>query len=87
MNKKVMISMPSELLGEIDSAADEEHRSRSEVIREASRRYLIERSAKRRRPIDDPKIREALEVMDRLAKKIKPDWDSTKTIREMRDTR
>jgi metal-responsive CopG/Arc/MetJ family transcriptional regulator len=41
---KVMISLPQELLKEIDLAAKREHRSRSELIRETVRLYLAESS-------------------------------------------
>lgn len=37
---KVLISMPEEFLGQIDQFADEEQRSRSELIREALRTYI-----------------------------------------------
>lgn len=37
---KVLISMPEEFLGQIDKFADEEQRSRSELIREALRTYI-----------------------------------------------
>ncbi len=37
---KVLISMKEEFLEEIDRVADSEHRSRSELIREALRLYM-----------------------------------------------
>lgn len=37
---KVLISMKEEFLDEIDKLADSEHRSRSELIREALRLYM-----------------------------------------------
>lgn len=37
---KVLISMKEEFLDEIDKLADAEHRSRSELIREALRLYM-----------------------------------------------
>jgi metal-responsive CopG/Arc/MetJ family transcriptional regulator len=37
---KVLISMKEEFLEEIDKLADAEHRSRSELIREALRLYM-----------------------------------------------
>lgn len=86
MSKKVMISLPDRLLEEIDAAAGEEERSRSELIREATRKYLTERETTRR-PIDDPRVRAALETMDRIAGKIDCQWDAAKAIREMRDSR
>ena len=37
---RVLISMPEEFLTKIDKVADEEQRSRSELIREALRTYI-----------------------------------------------
>ena len=37
---RVLISMPENFLGEIDKVADNEYRSRSELIREALRTYI-----------------------------------------------
>ena len=37
---RVLISMPEKFLDEIDSVADNENRSRSELIREALRTYI-----------------------------------------------
>ena len=38
--KMISVSLPEEMLPQIDSVARQEHRSRSELIREALRRYL-----------------------------------------------
>lgn len=37
---RFMVSMPDELLTKLDRLAKHEHRSRSELLREAARRYL-----------------------------------------------
>lgn len=37
---RVLISMPENFLGEIDKVADNENRTRSELIREALRTYI-----------------------------------------------
>ena len=37
---RVLISMPEKFLNEIDKAADDENRTRSELIREALRTYI-----------------------------------------------
>lgn len=39
-SKMISVSVPEDMLPEIDGAARREHRSRSELIREAVRRYL-----------------------------------------------
>jgi uncharacterized protein len=44
MATKVMVSFPGEFLAEVDRLAQEEHRSRSELIREALRLYMSQRS-------------------------------------------
>jgi Arc/MetJ-type ribon-helix-helix transcriptional regulator len=85
-SKKIMFSLPDSLLEQIDTVAAEENRSRSELIREATRRYIAGRPCGRR-PIDDPEIRAAVESMDRVAKKFSEGFDSTGMIREMRDKR
>lgn len=48
MTSKVMVSFPDEFLSEIDRIADEEHRSRSELLREAMRLYMSNRRVDRR---------------------------------------
>lgn len=37
---KVLVTMPDEFLDKVDGLADNEHRSRSELIREALRSYM-----------------------------------------------
>lgn len=39
INKKVLVAMPDTMLTEIDRIAQIEHRTRSDLIREAMRRY------------------------------------------------
>jgi metal-responsive CopG/Arc/MetJ family transcriptional regulator len=40
MPKKVLVALPSGLLEQIDYVAQVEHRTRSDLIREALRRYI-----------------------------------------------
>ena len=40
MQKKVLVAIPPTMLEEIDYVSKTEHRSRSDLIREALRRYL-----------------------------------------------
>ena len=47
MTIRVMLSLPRSFLAEVDEAAREEYRSRSELVREALRRYLESRKAQR----------------------------------------
>src|SRR5216684_419730 len=51
-SKMISVSIPEEMLPEIDQAALHENRSRSELIREALRRYLSRRRH-RMIPLDD----------------------------------
>jgi len=81
---KVMISIPEEFLAEIDRVAAEENRSRSELVREALRQY-VELRARPRRPIDDPRVQRALQVMDEIRKIPSTGPDSTETLRYLRD--
>ncbi|MBM4339516.1 MAG: ribbon-helix-helix protein, CopG family [Deltaproteobacteria bacterium] len=81
---KVMISLPEGFLSEIDKAAQAEHRTRSDLIREALREYF--RGGKRpKNPIENPRVREAFETLRSLNWKEK--FDSTEVIRKMRDNR
>lgn len=44
---RVLISMPESFLGKIDEVADQESRSRSELIREALRSYIAKSQARK----------------------------------------
>lgn len=82
---KVMISLPREFLAEIDRVAREEHRTRSELLREAVRLYLRTRRAV---PRDDPRVHQAVVVQDRLAAEDRAvGWDSTAELRRWRERR
>jgi metal-responsive CopG/Arc/MetJ family transcriptional regulator len=65
MSVKVMVSFPAEFLAEVDEVALNEHRSRSELLREAVRLYIETRH--RRCPGDDPRVRSAIATQDALA--------------------
>lgn len=87
MVAKVMVSFPEEFLEEIDRIAGEEHRSRSELIREALRYYVSARRGSLR-PADDPRIRKAARIQDKLSE-LSPGVgeDSAVDIRRWRDSR
>lgn len=67
MTTKVMVSFPDEFLEEVDRIADEELRSRSELIREALRYYM---GARQRAvcPGDRPQVQSAVASMNALAR-------------------
>ena len=87
MVAKVMVSFPEEFLAEVDRIADEEHRSRSELLREAVRLYIETRRGYRR-PGDDPRVQSAVAVQDNLAR-LAPGTgeDSTSDVRRWREVR
>jgi len=87
MSTKVMVSFPEEFLAQVDRVAQEEHRSRSELVREALRFYIGLRESQGR-PDVKPLVRQAIQVQDRLSQ-IAPGTgqDSTADIRQWRETR
>ena len=85
MVTKVMVSFPEEFLAEIDRIARQEHRSRSELLREAMRLYISTKKRKAR-PGEDPSVQQAIEIQDRLSR-LTPGIgeDSAEDIRRWRD--
>lgn len=83
---KVMITMPDDFLKKLDKAATAEHRTRSELIREAVRAYVTNRSAvKRPSLLDKPSVRAAVELQDRMSEGSRGvRFDSVAFIRKMR---
>jgi CopG family transcriptional regulator/antitoxin EndoAI len=84
---KVMVSLPDEFLVEVDRVAQEEHRTRSELVREALRLYMAVRQQPRR-PADDARVLRAVKTQDSLAR-LAPGIgeDSTADIRRWREAR
>jgi predicted nucleotidyltransferase len=60
-----MVSFPDEFLAEVDRVAQEEHRSRSELVREALRLYIGLRQDQT--PAANARVRQAVVVQDNLA--------------------
>ena len=87
MTKKVMISLPLDFLVEIDRIAHEEHRNRSELVRESLRQY-IEMHRKIQIPRNNPRIQSAVSIQDKLSSYNNGfGEDSTAEIRRWRDNR
>ncbi|MBC7250308.1 MAG: ribbon-helix-helix protein, CopG family [Anaerolineae bacterium] len=87
MATKVMVSFPTEFLEEVDRIAREEHRSRSELLREAMRLYMAVRRGQRR-PGNDPRVRSAVATQDALARLAPGNGeDSTADVRRWREAR
>lgn len=58
---KVLVTMPDEFLNRVDSVANNEQRTRSELIREALRTYFRRISAKQsQKAVDNAKVLEHL---------------------------
>ncbi len=87
MATKVMVSLPDELLTELDRLAEEERRSRSELLGEAMWLYLEARRLNKG-PGNDPGVRQAVAVQDALAQLAPGNGeDSTADIRRWREAR
>ena len=87
MSAKVMVSFPEEFLEQVDRIAREEHRSRSELLREAIRLYIAMRRGERR-PGDDPRVRAAVATQDALARLAPGSGeDSAADVRRWREAR
>ena len=87
MTIKVMVSFPDEFLHEVDRIAQEEHRSRSELVREALRFYIGLRQ-EQRPPVANPFVRQAVMVQDRLSHASPgTGQDSTSDIQRWREAR
>jgi metal-responsive CopG/Arc/MetJ family transcriptional regulator len=85
--KKVMVSFPTAFLDEVDAIAEEEHRSRSELLREAMRLYMEIRHSSTR-PIDNAVIKQAVAAQDGLSRIVPGTGkDSTAVIRHWRESR
>lgn len=80
---KVLISVPDEKLKRIDALARAEGKTRSAYVVEHALAPAAPRYA---RPIDDPKVRKALEGIARArTEKWKPGPDTLTIIREQRE--
>ena len=87
MTTKVLVSFPDEFLKEVDHIAKEEHRSRSELLREAMRLYIVARRG-RGQPGADPRVQAAVAVQNGLAR-LSPGSgeDSAADVRRWREAR
>jgi Arc/MetJ-type ribon-helix-helix transcriptional regulator len=77
---KVIISLPDAMLRDADRVAKAQHRTRSELFREALRLLLVQRA------VDQPSWAETSNaVRARLDGHWRGHWDSTTVIRDDRD--
>lgn len=82
---KVNVSLPPELVAEIDEVAAEHGLSRSGFIAEASARYAAELKTLSAEELRKRDIDIAMHRMKELGKKIPKDFDYMKVIREFRE--
>jgi metal-responsive CopG/Arc/MetJ family transcriptional regulator len=82
---KIIVNIPDEFLKVVDETAKREHRTRSELLREAIRLFLRER---KERPFPlrmDPEVIRALKVQDESRGKLHNlKFDSAEVIRKFR---
>lgn len=81
---KVNISIPDELLEQVDALAEELHTSRSGLIQEASAHYVTSTRAEQARIERERNITEAIRIAQELSEQIDP-FDVVSTIRSDRD--
>ena len=62
--KTVTISLPPQLVAELDRVREHEHRTRSEIVRDALRRYITVAERGRMIPVEDA-LPEEIEAMRR----------------------
>lgn len=86
MDTRVNITMPRDFLKQVDGEAKREHRSRSELIREALRAYLKTSKEEQAEVERKQKALRAAAVQDRIREKTAT-IDIVAEIRKMRDSR
>ena len=86
MTAKVLLSMPEELLAQVDKLAREEQRTRSELVREALRQYFQVRRGLR--PGNRAPVRAAVALQDALSQAAPGvGEDSAADVRQWRESR
>lgn len=84
---KVNVSLPTELLSEIDLLAAEHGMTRSGFIAEASARYATDLKSVAEEELRKRDITEAMDRMREHGKKIPKDFDYVAVIRQFREER
>lgn len=82
---RFVVTVPEEFLEEVDSRARTEHRSRSELVREALRTYLS--SGGRRGDISArPEVKRALQIQAETRRALEGSgYSGSEAVRRMRD--
>lgn len=82
---RFVVTVPNDFLEEVDARAAAEHRSRSELVREALRSYL--RTGTRKGDISDrPEVKKAIQLQDEIRRRHEGSgYSGSAVVREMRD--
>ena len=82
---RFVVTVPEDFLREVDARAKAEHRSRSELVREALRGYL--RSGGRTEDISNrPEFKKAVQFQDEMRRRHEGSgYSGSAVVREMRD--
>ncbi len=82
---RFVVTIPDDFLEEVDARAKAEHRSRSELVREALRSYL--RSGGRRGDISErPEVKRAIQLQDEMRRRLEGSgYSGSEAVRKMRD--
>ncbi len=82
---RIMISLPKEFLGMVDVAARIEHRSRSELIREAVRSYIGKKGAANRALLNDEEAKWAVKIQNQSRRELRNlKTNTTEIVRKFR---
>jgi len=82
---RFVVTVPEDFLEEVDARAKAEHRSRSELVREALRGYL--RSGGRKGDISGrPEVKRAIQLQDDMRRRLEGSgYSGSEAVRKMRD--
>ena len=82
---RFVVTVPDDFLKEVDARAKAEHRSRSELVREALRAYL--RSGVHKGDISDrPEVKRAIQLQDDTRRRLEGSgYSGSEAVRQMRD--
>jgi metal-responsive CopG/Arc/MetJ family transcriptional regulator len=83
---KINVSLPDELLEQVDAIAREFDRSRSGLVAEATERYIANIEAERAAREREARIRAAMASAREIAKRVPPGLPVEEIIRRDRDT-
>ena len=74
-----------DIVEELDIIAREEHKNRSELLREAAERLIAEHRARREEDLRKARLERSVEIQDRLREKSAA-WDGVSEVRKWRES-